>query len=43
MNREINKLSLAEEKRREIFEVIEKIKDEETLSFIYKIVTRLMD
>ena len=43
MNGENNKLSLAEEKRRDIFEVIEKIKDEETLSFIYKIVIRLMD
>ena len=42
MNGENNKLSLAEEKRREIFEIIEKIEDEETLSFIYKIVIRLM-
>lgn len=42
MNGENNKLSLAEEKRREIFEAIEEIKDEETLSFIYKIVIRLL-
>ena len=43
MNGENNKLSLAEEKRRGIFEIIEKIEDEETLSFFYKIVIRLLD
>lgn len=32
-----------EETRKKLHELIDKIKDEETLSFIYKIVVRLLD
>ena len=33
----------AEEKRKKLHQLIDKIKDEETLSFIIKIVMRLLD